>query len=74
MVPVETGPWLVCVLHRQQHSFTIWVVVGDQNQGDSVLGSIPIASKSSLLGFGLGALFKGLLIKDTLTVKLLELI
>ena len=45
--------------------------VGDQNQGNPVLGSIPIASRSSLLGFGLGALFEGLLIKDMLTVTLL---
>ena len=26
-VPAETGPWLVCVLHHQQHLFTIGLLV-----------------------------------------------
>ena len=58
--------------HHQQHLFIIYVVVGDQKHGNPVLGSIPIASRSSLLGFGLGELFEGLLIRDILTVRMLE--
>ena len=64
MVGVCSTPPTTLVYYR--------VVVGDQNQGKPVFGSIPIASRSSLLGFGLGALFEGLLIKDMLTVTLLE--